>query len=152
MEKILSKSKRIVIYLLLAFMFLGLLAMPVLAKSSSWSMKLSYKCRVVDGSANGKYHSLSAGYAKINGSVYPSYVAPGATTPQTLTFQLKNKTSGNSFGRVTVTPYAKKNKAKSFSSKYDKKVGGGTKYYLFIYRGVEDGRTIIGNGTLANTK
>lgn len=150
LSKVLITAKCVMCVFLVCVLLVGVIALPVFAKSSSWNFEMNYKCRVVDGAKNKKFHSLDKGKAKISGKVWPGKVCPGATIPRTLYFELHNKTSGNKFGTVSVTPYAKKDKSKSFSCTYSKSVGGGTKYYLYIFRAEADGRTIQGTGTLAN--
>lgn len=132
LSKVLITAKCVMCVFLVCVLLVGVIALPVFAKSSSWNFEMNYKCRVVDGAKNKKFHSLDKRKAKISGKVWPGKVCPGATTPRTLYFELHNKTSGNKFGTVSVTPYAKKDKSKSFSCTYSKSVGGGTKYYLYI--------------------
>lgn len=63
--------------------------------------------------------------------------------------ELINKTSGNSFGSVSLGKPNKNGSKKSFSQTFDKKTGGGTKYYLIFYRVESDERTISGDGTIS---
>ena len=121
--------------------------LPIYAASSGWSFSMDWDGRYVNGSNNGVYHTLNQGGVQITGTVSNTYSRPGALGPYKLYFELLNKTSGNSFGRVTVTPTA--NGTKNFSGTFSS-VGGGTKYYLVIYRTESDGRKITGSGTLKN--
>ncbi|MFC9596979.1 hypothetical protein ACFY5J_07520 [Peribacillus butanolivorans] len=120
------------------------MAVPTLAASNSYGFSMS--AAVVDGSKNGEYHTLNKGTAKIDGSHYVSSSRPGALTPSKVTYQLWNKTSGNSFGKVTATPDA--SGSKNFSGSYSG-LGGGSKYYLIIMKG-DDGRTVKGSGKISN--
>lgn len=105
LSKVLITAKCVMCVFLVCVLLVGVIALPVFAKSSSWNFEMNYKCRVVDGAKNKKFHSLDKGKAKISGKVWPGKVRPGATTPRTLYFELHNKTSGNKFGTVSVTPY-----------------------------------------------
>jgi len=119
----------------------------VYALSSSWGFTMGYDGCYLNGSKNNVYHSLAKGGVSISGTIRNTYSQPGATGPNQLTFVLMNKTSGNSFGKVTVTPVA--NGFKTFAGTFSS-VGGGTSYYLVIYRANPDGRTLVGSGTLKN--
>ncbi|MGM0865409.1 MAG: hypothetical protein ACQEWF_12105 [Bacillota bacterium] len=121
-------------------------AVPTLAASNSFSFSMSY--RVVDGSANGQFHNLKSGSAKINGSHRIFSSDSGAVGPNTVYYQLYNKTSGNSFGVVSSTP-TKDGLLKNFSGTYSG-LGGGTSYYLLIYKQADDGRNVKGSGTVSN--
>lgn len=70
------------------------------------------------------------------------------TLRNTIYAELRNKSSGNSFGSVTLGRPTLDGKSTSFSGKFTKKTGGGSKYYLIIYRTESDGRTMTGSGTL----
>ncbi|WP_349729765.1 hypothetical protein [Peribacillus frigoritolerans] len=120
------------------------MAVPTLAASSSYSFTMSGMA--VDGSRNAEYHTLNKGTAKISGSHYVSSSLSGSGNPSKVTYQLWNKTSGNSFGKVTATPASSgsTNVSGSFSG-----LGGGSKYYLIIMKG-DDGKTVKGSGKLSN--
>jgi len=122
------------------------MAIPTLAASSSYSFTMNY--RMVDGAANGQFHSLSAGTAKISGSHYQYASEPNPTGPNVINYQLWNKTSGNNFGIVKSTPTSDGNRV-YFQGSYPTSVGGGTNYYLQIWR-VDDGRDIKGSGSVYN--
>ncbi|MEI3611086.1 hypothetical protein [Pseudogracilibacillus sp. SO30301A] len=130
----------------LVVIFSVMVATPVLAASNSYSFTMAH--RVVDGGKNGQFMRLSKGSASISGSHYQSLAQSGATGPNSVRYTLYNKTSGNSFGTVTSTPTTD-GKRKSFSGSYSG-LGGGTKYYLLIWKTYEDGRTIKGSGTVSN--
>lgn len=119
----------------------------VFALSSSWGFKMGSDGSYINGNNNKVYHSLAKGGVSITGIVKNSYSVLGATGPNQLTFVLMNRTSGNSFGKVYVTPKA--GGSKSFSGTFSS-VGGGTTYYLVIYRANSDGRELVGSGTLKN--
>lgn len=124
------------------------MSVPTFAKSSKFGFTLSN--RVVDGSENGKYHSLDGGtYASISGSMVQTGGATETDLKNTIYAELRNKTSGNSFGVVTLGKPSGGIMRTTFSGTFDeRKTGGGTKYYLIIYRGESDGRTMSGEGTL----
>ena len=93
---------------------------------SNWGFSMNWDGRYVNGANNGVYHSLGP---------YKVYI------------ELLNKTSGNSFGEISVIPKAEA--LKYFSGTFSS-VGGGTKYYLVAYRTESDGRRIEADGTLKN--
>lgn len=124
--------------------FVAVLPSLSLAASNSYSFTMNY--RVVDGSANGQFKKLSKGKAYISGTHKITKSLPGALGPYTLHYQLFNKTSGNSFGTVKSTPTKS---GTSFSGTYSG-LGGGTKYYLFIYKIEWDGHTVQGSGKIYN--
>jgi hypothetical protein len=139
------KSKTLAIGLVI--MFIGMVvAMPALAASNSYSFTMEH--RVVDGSNNGQFMSLSKGSASISGSQYQSAALPGATKPQEVNYTLYNKTSGNSFGTVSSTANID-GTSNGISGSYSG-LGGGTNYYLLIWKTYEDGRTLEGSGTVSN--
>lgn len=138
-------NSTIIMLLILSMFFIG--SLTVLAKSSSVSFTMNWDGRYINGKNNGVYHSLSAGGVQIRGTIENTYTRPGAVGPNTITIELWNKTTGNYFGSVKVTPKA--NSRKSFSGTFSS-VGGGNKYYLIIYRANADGRRMVGNATLSN--
>lgn len=134
-----------------SFFIVGLLlvsfAIPAYAATSSYSFTMSF--RVVDGSANKEFHKLDKGSVSISGSHRVSSSGDGARdTPLQLNYQLCNKTSGNCFGTVKATPRA--DGTRTYVNGTYSGLGGGTNYYLFIYRNGTDGHTISGSGTLSN--
>ena len=127
--------------------FLALImAVPTFAASSKYSFSMSY--RYVDGSANGQFHSLSKGTAKIDGLHRQFSADANPTGPNTVHYQLRNKTSGKSYGVVSSTPYSD-GSAKNVSGTYSG-IGGGTNYYLVIWKDADDGRNTKGYGTVSN--
>ena len=123
------------------------LSVPVWAVTFYWSFDMSTNGRVVDGNKNGVYHKLSKGYVKIKGSIYTEKNAKGDGQPTNYVhFQLYNKSSGNCFGDIKKKPSGTALKSVDFSGVYSKKVGGGNKYYLVIWRGDSDGTSIGGSG------
>lgn len=135
-----------ILSLVFILMFTMVMAIPTLAASNSYSYTMNF--RVVDGSANGKFFNLSQGDAWIEGYQRQYSSDPGAVGPNTIHYQLYNKTSGNSFGDVTsFAPTDGSNR--SFSGKYTG-LGGGTSYYLFIWKAADDGRNVDGVGTVSN--
>jgi hypothetical protein len=138
------KNKFFTIIILSFITFVAVLPSVSLAASNVYDFTMSY--RVVDGSENGKFMTLSKGTAKISGRHKISSSLPGALGPFTVNYQLYNKTSGNSFGIVKDTPSKTEH---GFSGSYSG-LGGGTSYYLFIWKSDVDGHTITGNGTVFN--
>lgn len=131
--------------LIITCMLLVVLAVPTFAASSKYNFTMNY--RVVDGSENGEYHTLSAGKAYIYGTHRQFSSVPNPTGPNTINYQLYNATSGNNFGIVKAIPNSYGEET-TVSGTYSG-LGGGTKYYLFIWR-VDDGRDIKGSGSIYN--
>lgn len=146
-----KKGKKKITELAIICTMLVVMALPVFAASSSWGFSMGVDGRVIDGSSNGVYHKLSAGKVNISGKV--KTVSSKALTSGTndVYIALYNKTSGNFFGTVSVTPSAYINGEVSFSNTFATAVGGGTNYYLVIYRLETDGKALKGyDGVLAN--
>lgn len=141
--------KKILVTMISVVFVMIMTMMPVFAASSNYGFELPPLSRVVDGCDNGVFHPLDNGGVKITGSIYIASKLPGALAPETIHISLYNKTTGNYFGQVTVTPYSQTYKVKNFSGTFNS-VGGGTKYYLRAYRAVEDGNEVHCNGTLKN--
>jgi hypothetical protein len=130
-----------------AGLLLSIMSIPVFAKSSGFDFTLKH--RVVNGSKNGEYHSLAGGTKPlISGSMEQTGGSTVNNLSNTIYAELLNKTSGNSFGVVTLGKPSKTGKKTSFSGRFTKKTGGGTKYYLIIYRTSSDGRVMSGSGIL----
>ena len=130
--------------------FTSLLALVVAAPaafSSSSSYSFTLDNRVVDGSKNGQYHNLSKGSATISGKQHQYSSDPKPVGPNTISYQLWNKSSGNSFGVVKSVPNSD-GTSNSVKGTYSG-LGGGSKYYLLIFR-TDDGRNIKGSGTVSN--
>lgn len=138
------KNKFFTIIILSFITFVAVLPSVSLAASNSYNFTMSY--RVVDGSENGKFMTLSKGTAEILGQHKIISSLPKPPPPYTLNYQLYNKTSGNSFGIVKSTPSST---LRSFSGTYSG-LGGGTSYYLFIWKTEIDGHTIQGKGDVFN--
>ncbi len=140
--------KRKIFTTIIIVLLLFTMSVPTFAKSNAFEFTLSN--RVVDGSQNGKYHSLDGGtYASISGSMIQTGGSTVNDSKYTIYAELCNKTSGNSFGVVTLGKPTGDITKTTFSGTFSKrKTGGGTKYYLIIYRGESDGRTMSGSGTL----
>lgn len=120
-------------------------AVPTFAASSSYNFTLSH--RLVDGSNNNSFHKLDKGSVSIFETHQISSSEKGARdNALQLNYQLCNKTSGNCFGTVKATP----KKSRSYVNGTYKGLGGGSKYYLIIYRNRTDGHTNKGSGTLSN--
>lgn len=139
------KKRLFTMSLVIMFIFTTI-APSVFAASNSYSFTMKH--RVVDGSASGKYMKLKKGKATISGSHYQSEERYGAVGPNEVHYTLYNKTSGNSFGTITSTAPTNGN-SQSYSGTFSG-LGGGTKYYLLIYKVYEDGRTVKGSGTVSN--
>lgn len=140
--------KRKIFSLCVAMLLLLTMSIPVLAKSSSFSFELAHS--IVDGSENNKYHTLDGGtYPKISGSMRQIGGSTVGAGTNTIYAKLYNKTSGNYFGTVELGKPDPDGWATSFSGTFNnKKTGGGSKYYLVIYRTNSDGRIMYGTGTL----
>ncbi len=124
---------------------------PVYAATSSWKFSMSTGGCEVNGKKNGVFHKLSKGKVGISGEVYTHSNANGNGGPTNyLNFSLYNKTTGNYFGNVKVKPSGYAFGTKKISGTYSKAVGGGTKYYLVIYRSNSDGTKLSGSGKLKN--
>lgn len=123
--------------------------MPVYAASSSFWFEMNTNGRVINGSDNGAYHSLDKGVVSISGTATTNASQNLNGNSNTVYVQLLNKTSGNSFGTVTFKPSASLGDKVHFSGTYSS-VGGGSKYYLMIYRNQSDGLGFTGSGTLKN--
>lgn len=131
----------------IATLLAATMCIPVFATSSSFGFTMSN--RVVDGSENGAYHSLAGGtYPSISGSMIQVGGQTQSPDACTIYATLLNKTSGNSFGTVTLGRPDLNGHATDFSGRFSKKTGGGSKYYLIVYRNQSDGRVMSGTGTL----
>ena len=139
------KSK---IYTILLFSLLvTIMSIPAFAATSKFDFTMKH--RVVNGKTNGEYHTLSGGKRPtISGSMYQTGGTTNTGTNE-IFVELVNKTSGNSFGSVSLGKPNKNGSKKSFSETFSKKTGGGTKYYLIFYRVESDGRTISGDGSIS---
>lgn len=140
------KKKSLTIFTIGFICFMMLLPSFALAASSKYSFTMNY--RVVDGSANGIYHSLSKGKAYIEGMQRVASKDKGhVPKPYTVNYTLYNKTSGNKFGNVAKTPPDSGSNAVAGSYSG---LGGGTKYYLLIWKTEDDGFNITGDGSVYN--
>lgn len=124
-----------------------IIAMPSFAFAATNAYSFTMNLRIVDWSKNGQYFKLNKGTAKLSGTHYQYSSDPSPVGPNPITYQLWNKTSGNSFGTIKATPN-KNGTSSSVSGSYSG-LGGGTKYYLQIFR-VDDGRNIKGSGKISN--
>ncbi|MEB6551428.1 hypothetical protein MXL46_20680 [Heyndrickxia sporothermodurans] len=136
------KNKIFTIIIMSFITFVAVLPSISMAATNRWSFTMEF--RVVDGSKNGQFMTLSKGTADFEGTHKISSSKQGAVGPNKVNYQLYNKTTGNSFGIITDTP---SKTAHSFWGTFTG-LGGGTKYYLFIWRGADDGHTISGSGTV----
>ncbi len=133
--------------LLIIFTIGTVLTIPTYAITFKWSLSMSTNGRVVDGKKNDVYHKLSYGHVKIKGSVFTvSNKNIHSSQTNKLHFQLYNKTTGNCFGDVTTRPGACKLDKIYFEGIYSKKVGGGNKYYLYVWRTESDGTSLTAEG------
>lgn len=142
-EKIVRKSISMLVFLAITVITI----LPIYATSSNWGFSMNWDGRYVNGANNGVYHSLEKGGVQLSGTIENTYSRPGALGPYKVYIELLNKTSGNSFGEISVIPKA--DALKYFSGTFSS-VGGGTKYYLVAYRTESDGRRIEADGTLKN--
>lgn len=115
--------KRLLLLLSSVFLIVSIMAVPVLA-SSSWHFTMNHDGRYIDGAKNGQFHSRSKGKVTISGSIWATVIKNEKVGPNNITFELRNKNTGNKFGTVTVKPN-KNYSSKAFSKVFPKKVGGG---------------------------
>ncbi|KPN14811.1 hypothetical protein AKG37_07040 [Bacillus australimaris] len=139
-----KKSRVFSVVMLVLFSFV--MVVPTFAKTNQYSFTMEK--RAVNGSDLGKYYTLSKGSAKISGSQWQSKKLPNAKGPNLVYYELRNKTTGNSFGTVTSRPNA--NGSSNKVSGTFKGLGGGNKYYLFVYKIEIDGRHLKGSGKVYN--
>lgn len=134
--------------LLTVIVVIAVMAMPTFASSSNFSFVMKH--RVVDGSKNGEYHSLNGGtYPTLSGEMYQDGgFLYNNNLRNNVYVELRNKTSGNSFGAVNLGRPTLDGSSVDFSETFSKKTGGGSKYYLIVYRIADDGRVMRGSGTL----
>lgn len=134
--------------LLTVIVVIAVMAMPTFASSSNFSFVMKH--RVVDGSKNGEYHSLNGGtYPTLSGEMYQDGgFLYNNNLRNNVYVELRNKTSGNSFGAVDLGRPTLDGSSVDFSETFSKKTGGGSKYYLIVYRIADDGRVMRGSGTL----
>ena len=118
------------------------------AASSNFSFTMYTNGRVIDGSANGVYHTLGSGTPRISGTLTTTGVQQNLSYSNTLYIQLYSKSTGKSYGRVTVKPSTSYYGVASISGSYSSVPAGS--YYLYIYRAESDGLSYQGNGTLSN--
>lgn len=145
---------RITTALLLVLIAL-IVAVPVLANSSSWSFFLPDNAYAVDGKANGRIHTMTAGTLTFSGSFYVSRVIPAAGNPSPVKFTVYKLGSGlfdpdRVICSTTITPSKMVGSAyaKSFSKNCGTIAAG--KYYIYILRTLSaaDGYELVGSGTL----
>ncbi|WP_242246543.1 hypothetical protein [Bacillus cereus group sp. BfR-BA-01523] len=118
-------------------------AIPTLAASSSYSFKMDY--RVVDGSKNKQFHTLSKGSVYINGSAYVYSTDGGAMGPYDVKYTLYRSAWGSDPSYGTVNGGINK----SFSGAYSVDTNS-NEYYLFIWKTNDDGQNVKGNGKISN--
>lgn len=118
------------------------------AASSNFSFTMYTNGRVIDGSANGVYHSLRSGTPSISGTLTTTGIQQNVSYSNTLYIQLYSKSTGKSYGNVTVKPSTRYNGVASISGSYSRVPAGS--YYLYIYRVESDGLSYQGRGTLSN--
>lgn len=140
--------KRKIFTAIIASTLLVTMSIPTFAKSSEFKFTLEH--RVVDGSKNGVYHALSGGtYPSISGTMRQTGGVTETDLRNNIYVELRNKTSGNSFGSVWLGRPSTDGTSISFSDTFsERKTGGGTKYYLIVYRAESDGRIMEGSGDL----
>ncbi|MBC1372111.1 hypothetical protein HB847_06975 [Listeria booriae] len=133
--------------------FISVFSLPLLVEAASTSYSFTMDNRVVDGSVTGKYHKLSSGNAYLTGSQYVYSTDSGyAKNPLAIGYELRNKTTRNSFGSFfkAVPSRSSAYPTKISKTKFSKSVGGGTNYYLIIWKGSNDGNNVKGSGTVSN--
>lgn len=108
-----------------------LFTLSATAASSSFSFTMNTDGRVIDGSANGIYHTLGSGTPAISGTLTTTGVQQNQTSSNTLYIQLYSKSTGKSYGTVKVTPSKTYKGTATISGSYSSVTSG--QYYLFIY-------------------
>lgn len=133
--------------MLVALIIGAVVTVPTYAVTFKWSMSMSTNGRVVDGKKNGVFHKLSYGHVKIKGTIYTLSNKNGnGERTNKLHFELYNKTTGNYFGDISKKPSGYAMDYVDFEGIYPKKVGGGNKYYLYIWRADSDGTSLSADG------
>lgn len=129
------------------------MASPALANSSSWYFYENRDGRVVDGSKNGIYHTLTAGTLTISGSIWTAAIYPGSTSVQGITIEVRKPAFLGSTTICSTGPYypSANNIGKSYAVTVSKNCGGvgaASDYYLYVWRSNTDGREVEGSGNL----
>ncbi|MCC2373331.1 hypothetical protein LKM03_14465 [Bacillus paranthracis] len=101
--------------------------------------------RVVDGSKNKQFHTLSKGSVYINGSAYVYSTDGGAVGPYDVNYTLYRSAWGSDPSYGTVNGGINK----SFSGAYNVDKNS-NEYYLFIWKTNDDGQNIRGTGKISN--
>lgn len=150
-KKVFANGKKIACKTVVIMFIMFVITVPVYAYSTNWAMEMSTNGRIVDGEKNGAFHKLDAGKVSINGTIFTHSNANGNGQPTNkLHFSLYNKTSGNYFGSIDAKPSGYAYGEVDFSGTYEESVGGGTKYYLYIWRSESDGTHVSASGKLKN--
>lgn len=139
-------KQKILSVFLIIFM-LSIMALPALANTSNWAFTMYY--RVVDGSANGQFHSMTAGSMSLSGNVWAFSKDPGAVpSPYTIYISIYESVFGPDryVGQSAVTPSDTLFEDAPVSGTYGNQNAGS--YYLFIYKASDDGWNVSGSGTL----
>ncbi|MEB2270548.1 hypothetical protein LAV33_09705 [Bacillus safensis] len=139
-----KKSSVFSVVMLVLFSFA--MVVPTFAKTNYYDFTMEY--RAVNGADKKRFYELNKGPAKISGEQWELSKLPNANGPNTVYYELRNKSTGKDYGTVTSRPRAD-GKVNKVSGKYTG-IGGGNKYYLFIYKIERDGRTIKGKGKVSN--
>lgn len=133
--------------------FISIFSLPLFVEAASTGYSFTMDNRVVDGSVTGKYHKLSSGSAYLTGSQYIYSTDKGySKQPNPIGYELRNKTTRNSFGSFSkaVPSRSSAYPTKISKTKFSKTVGGGTNYYLIIWKSDNDGNNVKGSGTVSN--
>ena len=137
---------------ILAFLAGLLVVQPVFANSRAWSFTMSPRSRVVDGKANGVFHTMDAGTLTLSGNLWVHSTLVNPTGPASVTVAVRQHKKwwfDSTVCSQRVTPSKTVGSHHKVSiNKNCGKIGSGT-YYLVISRGYEDGREIRGSGQIS---
>ncbi|MBA3925998.1 hypothetical protein [Listeria rustica] len=137
----------------LILLFVSIFSLPLIVKAASTGYSFTMDKRVVDGSVTGKYHKLSKGNAYLTGSQYIYSADKGySKKANAIGYELRNKTTRNSFGSFSKALSSRSSTypTKISKTRFSKTVGGGTQYYLIMWKNDDDGNNVKGSGTVSN--
>lgn len=127
---------------------LGAVSTVAHAASNVSSYEFTLNHRIVDGKVNGSYHTLSAGAVYINGVHYEYDAGVNPVGPNAIHYALLRDRVGPDVdcGSITCYNYTYP------SGKLGTADKASSKYYLQIYKNADDGRDVMGSGTIYNEK
>ncbi len=144
-----SNRKSQYVCLIIATIFFSLaISSAALAASSAYAFDMSKLA--VDGSENGKFHTLKSGKIYIKGSMYQTEQESLGWTER-VSYELRRKSwlSYKSFGTISRnTISGGPNHAVTVSGSYTGDINSSS-YYLYVYK-PSQGIRVVGSGTLSN--